>query len=262
MKILYSCIILFLLIVNSLFAQVDDIKKGSDTNKEKGSTTTTNPESKGGDGCMSDACGLACNSGCFSSILQYSIIGLIKLQGIQLEKKAEIPQVISFDFMTHFGYAEPSSSLLLPRIRGNWGLFSSDLRFSNLVEYSNGSTDFYNTLDWQALLLNIVITKPVTARIGTGIMREYYSATTFIEHSVGADVNWKDSQYLASLEARIAKDYSTGATPRSEVNMRFNYRIIKGTHINGYAMCGGIYQNYYASVDVWTIQTGLTLSFH
>ncbi len=256
MKKLYVTTLLIFVLGSELFAQVGGIKNGSDNNKPKNNSSTSGSKGDSG-GCLSDAC---CSSGCSDWFIQSGILGLAKLQQHQLEKKKDIPEVVSFEFMPHFGYAEPSSSMLLPRIRGNWGVFSTDLRFSNMVEYDADGIDFYNTIDWQALVLNLVITKPVIARLGTGIMYEYYSKSTFIEHFLGVDVNWKDHLYLASGEFRIAKDYSTGATPRLEGNARLNYRILDNPHFKGYAMIGSIFQNYYSSVTVWTIQTGLT--FH
>lgn len=261
MKSIFILYIIILILATEAFSQVDGIKNGSDNNKPKINTSEGKNNTKGG--CLSDACGLACNSGCFSWAIQYGILGIVKLHQFQLEKRNEIPEVISLELMPHFGYAEPSSSLIIPRLRGNWGLFSTDFRFSNMADFSSpDGVDFYNTLDWQILEFNFVVTKPVIVRVGSGFMHEYYSSSTFVEHFLGVDGNWMDHQYLASGEARIAKDYNTGATPRFEGNVRFNYRILNTSSMNGYAMAGGIYQNYYNSVDVWTTQAGLSFIFH
>jgi hypothetical protein len=266
MKKIFLTLFLSFLAYSCIFSQVDGIKEGSDKNKTTTTTTTTtttSTETGKGDGCLSDACGTACASGCFDWVLENAILGIVKFQKYQLEKRDDIPEVVSLELMPHFGYAEPSSSMLMPRIRGNWGLFSTDLRYTNMAEYTaSDGVDFYNTLDWQILEFNVIITEPVIFRFGGGIMYEYYSSSAFLEYLLGLDANWMEHQYLATGEFRIAKDYSTGATPRLETNLRFNYRILKTQHLNGYAMLGGMYQNYYNSVDVWTAQTGFAFNFH
>lgn len=266
MKKTFVIFILLSILISGAIAQVDSIKSHSDNNNPK-STSTDGKTNTGG--CLSDACGLACSEGCGWAI-QNAVIGALKLHGTYLKKRKEIPEVVSLELMPHIGYAEPSSSLFLPRFRGNWGLFSTDLRFSNMIEYGTlDGTDFYNTLDWQVIEFNFVITKPVIFRLGTGIMHEFYSSSTFIEHFLGLDVNWMDHQYLANGEARIAPDYETSAVPRIEANFRFNYRIKKTLHMNAYAMAGFVYQNYYRNssasfkgVEVWVVQTGLAVNLH
>lgn len=268
MKKTFMAFAILVLLTSGTFAQVDSIKKASDKNKPSKSNSVEG-KSNGTGGCLSDCFGLACSSGC-SWMIQNAVIGALKLHGNYLKKRKDIPEVVSLELMPHFGYAEPSSSLIIPRIRGNWGLFSTDLRFSNMIEYGTADgTDFYNTLDWQVLEFNFVITKPVIVRLGTGLMHEFYSSSTFMEHFIGIDGNWMDHQYLASGEARIAPDYITSSIPRIETNLRFNYRIKKTQHMNAYAMAGVIYQNYYRNVspsfkgiEVWCIQTGLTINFH
>lgn len=250
-------------------AQVDSITSHSGQNKPPKSSSV---EGKGStDGCLSDACGLACSDGCAYTIEQI-LVGAFKLHSYYLKQRKEIPEVVSFEMMPHLGYAEPQSSMFLPRIRGNWGLFSTDLRLTNMIEYgTSDGTDYYNTLDWQILELNLLITKPVIFRIGSGIMYEFFSQhrNTFLEHYAGVDVNWKDHQFIASGEGRIAPDYETNAVPRIEANFRVNYRIKQTPHMNAYAMAGFVYQNYYRNnstsfkgVEVWVVQTGLSVMIH
>lgn len=270
MKKAFVIFILLSIFISGTIAQVDSIKNHSDKNNTTPKSEALDGKSNS-DGCLSDACGLACSEGCGWAI-QNAIIGALKLHGTYLKERKEIPEVVSLELMPHIGYAEPSSSLFLPRFRGNWGLFSTDLRFSNMIEYGTlDGIDFYNTLDWQVVEFNFVITKPVIVRLGTGLMYEFFSLhrNTFMEHFIGVDVNWMDHQYLASGEGRIAPDYETSAIPRMEANFRFNYRIKKTPHMNAYAMAGFVYQNYYSNIstsvkgiEVWVVQTGLAVNIH
>jgi hypothetical protein len=268
MKKFLISVLFFLSVCAVTFAQVDSIKSHSGQNHPPKSNSVEG-KTDGDGGCLSDACGLACSDGC-GWMIQNAVIGAFKLHSNYLKKRKEIPEVVSLELMPHIGYATPSSTLALPRFRGNWGLFSTDFRFSNMTEYgTKDGTDFYNTIDWQVLEFNFVITKPVIVRLGIGLMHEFYSSSTFMENFLGVDVNFADHQYLATGEARIAPDYATSAIPRIETNFRFNYRINKTPHMNAYAMAGLVYQNYYRNsstsfkgVEVWVAQVGMAFNFH
>jgi len=264
MKTTYLVFFVFLFSVNLANAQVGGIKSGSDknTSTSKGGGDATKGGSNG-TGCLGDACASGCGNGCLGFFIEDILVGGIKYHKEILQKKKDIPEVSSIELMPHFGYASPSSSLLLPRIRLNWGLFSTDCRFSNMIDFGTpGKIDYYNTLDWQILELNLVVTKPVIFRLGTGLMHEYYSSKTFVEHFIGFDLASSDRQFTGNAELRIAEDYSTGATPRLEGNLRYNYRIIQTNSLNGYATIGAVLQDYYGSTYVWTIQAGLLFSIH
>jgi len=258
---------LFVLFFINGFSQVDHIKSGSDKNastKGNGHSETqhTSSGSSPGDGCLS-GCFDACGSQCFQSMFEVLIVGGLHLHSDYLKKRHDIPTVVSVDFMPHFGFNPPSCMLMLPRIRGNWGLFSTDFRLNNMMELGTGhGVKFYRTLDWQILELNLIVTEPITARIGSGFMYEKYSNTYFSESYIGLDWYMKKNLYLTTAEFRIAKDYETGATPRAEGNLRFNYKVLDNKNLYGYVTAGCIYQNYYNSVDLWTAQVGLTFNFH
>jgi hypothetical protein len=260
MKKIFFISAIYILVSNSVFPQVGGIKSGSNNNS---STPKIGSESKGGVGCLADACAFGCSSGCYSFILQDIIMGCVKYHEEILDKRHDIPEVFSLELMPQFGYATPSSSLLIPRIRGNWGLFSTDFRYSNMTDFGTpGKIDFYSTIDWQILELNVVVTKPIIVRLGTGMMYEYYSSRSFIEHFIGIDANLNKQKDVINAEFRIAKDYYTGETPRMEGNLRFNHRILQANHIDAYAMAGAILQQYYSSTNVWTMQTGFEFNIH
>ncbi len=270
MKRAFIINILLSIFISGAIAQVDSIKSHSDKNNTPKSTSTDGKNNT--DGCLSDACGLACSEGC-GWMIQNAVIGALHLHSTYLKKRKEIPEVVSLELMPHIGYAAPSSTLTLPRFRGNWGLFSTDFRFSNMIEYgTEDGTDYLNFIDWQVLELNFVITKPVIVRLGTGLMYECFApkgSNTFLEHFLGIDVNLLDHKYLANAEARIAPAYEIYAIPRIETNFRFNYRINKTPHMNAYAMAGLVYQNYYRNnstsfkgVEVWVAQIGMAFNFH
>ncbi|MGB0931337.1 MAG: hypothetical protein ACPGVB_11200 [Chitinophagales bacterium] len=220
-------------------AQVEDIKKESEQN--------SNGSSENGGG--SDAIffiDLAFDF--FTFGYQYHLY--------QLSNEEEMPEITSIEVHPTIGYANGNTIVVAPRIRGNWGLLTADFRYFNLV-----GGGLYQTLDGQ-FLMNVVNEKAATLRIGTGFMHEYFNnGQTYNEHFFGLDTRWgKEQNFTSNIEFRIAKDYSTGATPRLEFNVRLNQKIFEKGRIVGYWTVGGIYQRYFNEVNVWTGQTGLSFA--
>ena len=90
-----------------------------------------------------------------------------------------------------------------------------------------------------------------------GFMYEEFSHTYYSELFTAFDLYFHDELFMTNAEFRIAKDYDTGATPRTEGSLRFNLRFFDTESIVGYITLGGTYQNYYSSVDIWAIHSGL-----
>jgi len=259
--------VFFLIILFSLFkafSQVDKMKNQADLNKN-------NSEKLGGG---DSPCMEGCSEGCFSGIadpclgaitaacFDFALSGLIQLNNSYIEKKSDIPVVTSFDFIPTAAYNPPNTMLILPRIRGNWGLFSTDARFTSLIEINSQGSDYWNTFDWQILQINALISKSVVVRIGSGFMFENYSKTFFNEHTMGVDIFMDDYKYRIDNEFRFSQDYYTGNIPRMEGNTRFNYALLQTDHIDGYISTGVMYQNYYLDVPVWSLCGGLAFNFH
>ncbi len=152
----------------------------------------------------------------------------------------------------------PANYWLLPRVRANWGLISTDFRYNFLIENDQlgGGLQSLGTYDWQAFQMNVVTTKPVTVRGGMGFMAENFGERAmFFEATLATDLRFQEGKIGGGAEYRVAKDGT--ATPRREFNARVEYRVLQWRRLNGYATLGGLFQRYYDVVDVWGVQTGL-----
>lgn len=250
----------FMLLVSVVNAQVGDIKKQSDknsSNKNTNSGSKGNSAGSGSSGC-SDDCFSACGAACTGFFIDLVIDG----QSEYLSKKDDIPHMVSLDLMPHFGYVVSDESyIVMPRIRGNWAMFSTDLRYYSLIE-KHSTWDFYKTLDWQVIQINPVILQNFILRLGTGFMYENYSQTFYNEHMLGFDLLFNKDQMMVNFEERWALDYNNNSTPRMETDIRFNYRVLETKSMDGYLMLGGQYQDYYSNVELWTTQLGFTFNIH
>lgn len=234
---------LFLVTLNhTAYSQVEDIKEASERNSEE------NDDGFGGDDDWIVGFVVDMALDFFTLGFDYHRYQLFR------EKDQALSHITSIELQGIVGYANGNTFAIAPRVRGNWGLMSADFRYFNLI-----GGGLYQTLDGQ-FLLNIVNEKGATLRIGTGFMHEYLSGKrTFNEHFVGLDIRWDEPKtFTSNAEFRIAKDYFTGATPRLELNLRLNHKILETGRITGYWTIGGIYQRYFNEVNVWTGQTGLS----
>lgn len=246
----YALLILVCLSVTHVTAQVDQIKSSSSSNSK--SSNSRSSES-GGSGSSSSSSG-------FLAYLFVDLIGngIGTWQRDKLSKKEINPRIVSLELPLQAA-AQPSNYYLLtPRIRGNWGLFSTDFRVNYLVEEDIDGPKDLTTFDWQIIQLNLITAKNVIGRVGFGVMNENFGdKQSFFESTIGLSILANDHKLGGSLEYRVAKDYETDVTPRREVSASFEKQIFSTGSFHGFATLGGVYQRYYSDVDVWGIQGGI-----
>jgi hypothetical protein len=243
MKFIFS----FLLILNLMAAQaqVSDIKNASSSNASSG----------GGGG---DRRGGSGNSAAFIYFFADALNGLVSWQQYKLQKKELNPYLVSFDIISQVAVQPSRYYLYNPRIRGNWGLFSTDFRVNYLLQEKGSGTDDLSSIDWQILQFNIVTTRHVIGRIGGGFMKENFGGKqSFFESTYGVFVQSSNKKLGGSIEYRLAQDFETGLVPRRELSAHFEKRLFSSGYWNTYLTLGGVYQNYYEKISVWGVQVGL-----
>lgn len=236
---------LLLLVSQIALAQVSDIKSASSSNAKSGG----GGDKRGGNGGA---------LGYFFFDFLVNNIGILQQQVLQ---KREInPYIVSLDVIGQAAVQPSRYYLINPRIRGNWGLFSTDFRYNYLLEESITGNQDLGTFDWQVLQLNLLNTRHAIARIGGGIMQENFGGRgTFFESSYAVFAQSTDKKMGGTLEYRVAQDFATDAVPRRELNLSFERRIFSRGYWNGYLMVGGVWQRYYQRTDVWGIQAGIAI---
>jgi hypothetical protein len=239
MKCLLTSIAFLQVLIAS--AQVGDIKSASSSNASRGGD-------RGGSG----------GSAFFFYFMADAINGLADWQQYKLKKREVNPSLVSLDVITQVATQPSRYYLVNPRVRGNWGLFSSDFRVNYLLEETVNGTNDLSSIDWQVVQFNLVTTRNVVGRLGAGFMKENFGGRqTFFESSVGALIQSSSKKTGVSFEYRWAKDFETDITARREFSVQFEKRLIARGYWNTYFSIGGVYQRYYESISVWGIQAGL-----
>lgn len=239
-----SCIILLATCcATGVYAQVDEIKNASSANSSKSRNDEGDSRAGGvGFSFMFDV---------FSGIGHWQAM---KLQ----DDRSRYPSMVSLDMMFQ-GAIKPSSYYILwPRVRGNWGLFSTDFRINYLIEEDLDGFKHIRTNDWQVIQLNLVTSKFFTFRLGTGFMQEAFNTKrSFSESAFMFLVHAPDQTKVLGFEYRFSKDWDSGANPRREFSAQYQQQLFNAGSLHGYATVGGVYQKYYNAIEVWGIQAGM-----
>lgn len=225
----------------SAAAQVDQIKSESKSNSEK----TDRSRSSGGGG------------GWFMFDLFMNTIP--QWQGFKLrEDRSRYPSMVSLDMMVQGGVRPASYYLFWPRIRGNWGLFSTDFRMNYLIEESIDGYKHIRTNDWQIIQMNLITSRFITLRVGTGMMTEAFGANRrFNESAFMLGVHAPDQSKIILFEYRFSKDWDTGVNPRREFSVQYQHQLFSAGSLHGNISVGGVYQKYYNTIEIWGVQGGI-----
>jgi hypothetical protein len=236
--------ILILFVSTQLFAQVGDIKQASSTN-----TRADFGRGSGG-------------GSCFVDIGLYMLTGGIRYHKDLMQNKEEVFQMVSINAKANIGSMPGYNTMFIPQIRGNWGLFSTDIRNFFIFEQDANASDSYSTLDWQIIQLNLVQIKDFNLRIGTGISYERFSEKVYNENSLAMDGFLNNNKYTIGGEIRYAHDYFTRNIYRMEGNIAAGIRFLEMKNQKAYFNMGLLYQNYFLQVNNWGIKGGIDFYFH
>ncbi len=211
------------------------------------------PPRQPGNNSSCSSCGVCSTLGCAATIA-----GMWAWQTQRINQSDVRPHIIYGEVMMD-GAFDPINStfLFMPRLRGAYGLFGGDLRFTHLDD----GTDVYQTVDFQFLQINFLQTRYFDMRIGTGIKYEFISDRVFNEHLLGMDLHTPDFLYNGSVDVRAAFDYGNATRTRTEVNISGQYFPISSKYYIAGPMAGIVYQNYYGAIDFWFIQAGFRMRF-
>jgi hypothetical protein len=224
-----------------VLAQVDDIKKASNENSGSGRSESSRGSS---------------NSFHAFDILNISAHVLIEWQRVRLQTREQNPAMVSFEIMA-LGAVQPSSYYIIhPRIRGNWGIFSTDFRMNYLIEEDIDGVKHLRTEDWQVIQLNVITHRDVNFYVGWGFLREAFGAEEYYNEWTTC-LRVKPHRVPFSLQAEYRH-----SEPRVEINANVQYPVLRKGRSDIYLIAGGAFQEYYSSIKVWGMQGGVMLKIY
>lgn len=240
----YCLAFTLILVVLQAGAQVNEIKQASSENSKRSGGGKSDSDDGGGGFFMVDLF--------FNAIPSW--------QAFKLQSDRErYPAMVSLDVMLQAGSKPSSYYMLWPRVRGNWGLFSTDFRMNYLIEEgADGEWIHIRTNDWQILQINLITSRFFTFRLGSGFMHEAFGAKrSFNESAFLFNIHAPDQTKNLGFEYRFAKDWDTGANPRREFNVTFQQQLFSAGALHTYIVVGGVYQRYYNAIEIWGFTGGV-----
>lgn len=231
-------------------AQIDAIKAAAD-----GISLLSDVGSSGG-----------CNDlGCLffiDDLVIVTIEGLTVHHNYLMDNRDIFPSALSLEYMPHFASNGDNQFSIFQRLRGTFGVMSTDFRFNVLTEFQNNTAQQYRTIDWQIMQLNFQAGPVVNLRFGSGILYDSYAENTYNEHFGSIGLSFFDYRFTTELEGRYCPSYTTAVTVYEELNLRAKFRIIEMESLSTWFMVGGVYQSYYDVAEYKSLQTGLTIELH
>lgn len=230
------------LLLRPAFAQVDEIKSESAKASRKRSTDSGS-SSSGGDGF-------------FRTVLFF--IPEWQKYKLHPDNRLRYPSMVSLDLYAQGGYKD-NAFMLWPRVRGNWGLFSTDFRASYLFEKDDaGGYKQLHTNDWQVLQLNITTSRLLTFRVGLGAMTEAFGDfNQYTEFTAGFAIHAPDQSNVFLAEYRDAYRSGLDVKARIEFSAQYQHQVFSTGLLKGYFTVGAVYQKHYGTIDFWGVQAGL-----
>jgi len=259
-------IIIFLLTIFQMsisYGQIDDIKKkgnehNNQTNPGNNDTNTDNNDS--------ESCFSPCFNFCVSSSCIFIGSILDEWHKNILDNKAEDPTIVSLEVMPQVGLNNDLMTYhIMPRIRGTWGLYSTDFRYNFIVENSPGKLQFLRSLNWVIAEMNLISINEFNLRVGTGWFAHETTDNTFFHYNeqfVGIELRTFDQKINYTIEGRSAWDYTFGGNVYHEIGFKGSARVFEIPKVSLYVTIGANYYNYYTSVDFMTSNIGLNFLIH
>ena len=234
--LIFTCCIFFSSSYSSI-AQVGEAKAKARAQKSSGSSSSSG-SSDSGSSVGSD---LASNFFFYVGweLIQLPVKGLYLGQADQLLKAKTEDWRISFEgkFM---GAYDPltNTTLIQPNIRGNWGLFSTQLRYNRIFD----ETGVLSTWDWQIIQFNFINNDAIKLVFGMGISHEIEVDQTHFEGSVSLTVF---PDLYMEWAPTVAYRWSGDGGPRQEISAILDYRPNIQSNILNTFHAGYMYQSWY-----------------
>lgn len=246
--------LLYLILSCSLnvFAQVNEINKNVEKDKNNGNTKSSSSSSSSyNDSSSSSGAGFIYFIGDIIHTIGAAQMGA-------LENKDIYPERVSLEAYSTFGTEITSSTNYFETgIRGNWGIFATDFRYTKLNDF----TGDLKSLDWLVVVFRIPI-KNFKIDYGLGFIslidldQSYFKSSIGFDwmfHDIGLNINsvyqWTEQ---TSLESRYKRNF--------DFSIDFNALTHQHLHISPILKYS--YQNYFDKTAFSIFSVGVVVRLY
>ena len=251
----------FLLALFSAVSQVRDVRQKAAKDKSSSGTRGSSGSKSGSSSSFTDD-----DDGCFDFIVfelfYHAITGAFKgvyyAQSYTLQQKADRPELISFQAALSSGYDYKFNAFTtIPALRGNWGVFASDLRMVHVHDVTGNM----QMVDWQVLMVRLPI-QNVKLEYGIGFTHLWSPSATYFEQSAGVELNLFNGDGTVQGGYRWSQMTSLDERFRQELNLEADYQVAMLGSFRLCPMVGYTWQNYFDSSKFNFFRVGMKFKLY
>ena len=251
MKNLLTITIAVLVSCNFLFAQVSDVNKNIEKDKESKNETSksssdTAGSSSGGSGFFD-----------FLGTVLFQTVGAGQMAA--LENRQAYPKRMSLEAYGSYGTEFDSIATIFYKmgLRGTWGIFGSDFRYNHLKDY----TGRLNEIERQVLLFRIPI-KNVTVDYGLGYIQLPDEDINYFNNSLGLEI-WLDQPGITITSGyRWTEKSGLGSRYKKNFEAGISFNALNAGTFHLSPMLGYNYLTYFDETHFSLFSVGLVVGLY
>jgi hypothetical protein len=164
------------------------------------------------------------------------------------------PELVSLQISAVAGFDYQSNTFLAsPAIRGNYGIFASDLRYINMSDV----TGRLHSVDWQVLMLRLPI-QSFKLEYGLGFSHFISPSKSYFEQSLGFDWSFLQSRAALQGQYRWSQDTSVGRY-RQEYAIDFDAEVARRGNLRFCPFVGYAHYQYFEEIPFDFIRLGMKI---
>lgn len=244
MNIKNTLLVLLLSCTFSVYAQVSDINKNVEKDKSNKSSTSSSSYSENESSNN--------GAGFFGFVIEVFAHTIGAAQMAALENKDLYPERVSLETFGTFGTEISSSANYFETgIRGNWGIFATDFRYSNLNDFSGD----LKSIDWLVVVFRIPI-KNFKIDYGLGFISLIDLDQSYFKSSIGFDLMLHEIGLNINSVYQWSEQTSLGSRYKRNFDFSVDFNVFTHQHLHISPIIKYSYQNYFGETEFSIFSAG------
>ncbi len=194
--------------------------------------------------------------GAIAYVTVYAVYkGLWHSQHAIMNRYDDYPELISFQGTLANGFNFSDNGFaVIPSLRGNYGLFATDLRYVNMSDI----TGRLQSIDWQVLMFRVPV-KNLRLEYGLGFSHVMSPSKTYFDSSLGFDGDFLNYAINIQGQYRWSQKTSFGSRYRQEYSIEAGLQVAQSGWLRVVPFVGYSHFNYFNEIDFKYLKAGIKL---
>ncbi len=169
-----------------------------------------------------------------------------------MEKREDRPELVSLQGTLSGGFDfQRNTFMASPAVRGNYGIFASDLRYVNMSDV----TGKLHSIDWQVLMLRLPI-RSLKLEYGLGFSYFISPSKAYFEQSFGFDWGFLKNRAALQGQYRVSQNTNVGRY-RSEYAIDLDAEVARRGNLRFCPFVGYANYQYFDDIHFDYIRLGM-----